>query len=62
VNTKAATIDLWIDVGSVELFTDGGTSLSTSLFFPSAPYDQISIEGTLTIRNFSNTPIRSVWK
>ena len=62
VNTKAATIDLWIDVGSVEVFTDGGTSLSTSLFFPSAPYDQISIEGTLTIRNFSNTPIRSVWK
>jgi fructan beta-fructosidase len=42
-----ARIDLrlFIDAASVELFADGGSTVMTSVFFPRAPFDRITLAG-----------------
>lgn len=44
--SKVPTMDLTlvIDVASVELFTDGGLSVMTSVFFPDEPFTDVSIQ------------------
>ena len=42
--TDSADITLVIDVASVELFADKGTTVMTGIFFPGEHYNEISIE------------------
>ena len=44
-NEKVLTGELIIDKTSVEVFWDGGRTVMTDIFFPTAPYTQIAIKG-----------------
>ena len=44
-NEKVLTGELIIDKTSVEVFWDGGRTVMTDIFFPTAPYTQITVKG-----------------
>lgn len=58
-----ATMDLWMDHGSLELFADGGRTVMTALFFPRAPFDKLSLESSESMRlgGWDYTLLRSIW-
>ncbi len=62
-NTDKMNISLIIDVSSVELFADDGLSVMTEIFFPSKPYNQISIQSSegITIKKLEYTQLSSIW-
>jgi len=42
-NNQHMSVDIVIDVSSIELFADDGLTLMTSIFFPNKPYDRVHI-------------------
>ncbi len=61
-NTGKINVSLIIDVSSVELFADDGLSVMTELFFPSKPYNHISIQSKEnTIDALKYTALKSIW-
>jgi fructan beta-fructosidase len=57
-------LSIIIDVSSVELFADGGLSVMTAIFFPSAPYNHIHIQspGNTTIKKLTYNNLKSIWE
>ncbi len=56
---------LVLDVASMELFADGGATVMTEIFFPSAPFTQVRVYGLQSgVRFLGGTasPLRSIWK
>jgi len=55
-------IALVIDVSSVELFADDGLTVMTDIFFPSKPYDKITIQSAdKIIKKISYLDLKSIW-
>jgi len=61
--SKSSQLTLLVDVSSIELFADEGTSVLTSTYFPSTPFDTVSLENAekITISNLSINPLKSIW-
>ena len=57
-------VSLIIDVSSVELFADDGLSVMTEIFFPSKPYNKISIRTTekTLVNKLIYSSLNSIWK
>ena len=57
-------ISLLIDVSSVELFADNGLTVMTEIFFPNAPYNQISLQSddTVLIKKIEYIKLKNIWK
>jgi len=54
---------LIIDNASIELFADNGLTVMTEIFFPTTPYNQITIqskEGTI-IKKLEYVNLKSIW-
>lgn len=64
INADAMDISLVIDVSSVELFADDGLSVMTEIFFPSKPYDKITIASPdeLLLNKITYTALNSIWQ
>jgi fructan beta-fructosidase len=64
--TGNSKIDLLLilDVSSVEFFADDGLMVMTDIFFPSEPYDNISIQsqGNIMIDDLEYVRFDSIWK
>jgi fructan beta-fructosidase len=62
-DTDKMNISLIIDVSSVELFADDGLSVMTEIFFPSKPYNQISIQSSesISVKKLEYTHLNSIW-
>ena len=56
-------IRLLVDVSSVELFTDDGEVVMTSLFFPNSDFThlEISTESKATLKGFEINEMKSIW-
>jgi len=57
-------ISLLIDISSVELFADGGLTVMTEIFFPSEPFNQVSIQSTdnALMKHFEYIKLNNIWK
>lgn len=56
-------LTLVFDVNSVELFADDGISVMTEIYFPSEPFNQLTITAANnTINTLQYTPLNSIWK
>ncbi|MEL6390736.1 MAG: glycoside hydrolase family 32 protein [Bacteroidota bacterium] len=57
-------MDIWIDHSSVELFADEGRCVMTELFFPSTPFDNVTLmadrDSVFVISNVISE-LRSIW-
>lgn len=51
-------LSLVVDKSSVEVFADGGKTVMTSIFFPSAPYDQFALKSAKETQLIS---LNSIW-
>ena len=56
--TDSADITLYIDVASVELFADKGTTLMTGIFFPGKDYTDLAIESKEKLKNIILTKLK----
>ncbi|MES2774846.1 MAG: glycoside hydrolase family 32 protein [Bacteroidota bacterium] len=54
------SVDVIIDVSSIELFADDGLTLMTSIFFPNKPFDRVQINstGNSTIKKLDWIPLK----
>lgn len=60
INDESTSIRIFLDVSSIEVFTDGGLTAMTALYFPSKPFDKIYIShwsnavslSAVTVKNF----------
>jgi len=63
--STASNLDmvLVLDVASVELFADNGLSVMTSVFFPNASYENVSLQSAdhLKIKSLQYTPLNRIW-
>ena len=57
-------LHLLVDVASVELFADGGATVMTEIFFPSEPFNRISVfHGANTeVLSGSTYPLANIWE
>jgi len=62
-DTDKMNVSLIIDISSVELFADDGLSVMTEIFFPSKPYNLISIQSSevISVKKLEYTQISSIW-
>lgn len=62
-NDANIEIRLLVDVSSVELFTDDGEVVMTSLFFPNSNFThlEISTENKATLKDFEINEMKSIW-
>ncbi len=53
-----------VDVSSVELFADDGLTVMTEIFFPTTPYNQISIQSTkgVIIKKLKYFQLKGIWE
>lgn len=61
---EPVTLHLFLDAASAELFADGGATTMTEVFFPSAPFDHVSVfseGGAVRVRELRVTPLRRAW-
>lgn len=64
MDDRAINLRLIIDVSSVELFADYGGTVMTALFFPTTPFDQLSLfaeGGELEWQRIDGRRLRSIW-
>jgi fructan beta-fructosidase len=61
---SAMNISIIIDDSSVELFADDGLTVMTEIFFPDAPYNQISFQSAdnITIKKIKFTKLNNIWR
>lgn len=62
--TNKMDVTLIIDAGSVELFADDGLTVMTEIFFPTTPYNNISIHPSENafIEKLSYAALHSIWQ
>ncbi len=61
INAGKMNVSLVVDESSVELFADDGLSVMTEVFFPSSPYNKVSIRADNSIKQLQYTPYKSIW-
>jgi fructan beta-fructosidase len=57
-------LSLIIDAASIEFFADDGLTVMTNIFFPTTPYNQVTIqstEGTI-IKKLEYVTLKSIWR
>ena len=62
-SAQNSAVTLVVDVSSIELFANDGLNVMSTLFFPSKPYNHLSIQnknGTV-IKKLTITPLKSIW-
>lgn len=61
---KNISLKIIADVASVELFADGGLTVMTDIFFPSAPFTSISVRSVkgIMVKNIQYTPLKPTVK
>ena len=59
INDESTSIRIFLDISSIEVFTDSGLTTMTALYFPSEPFDNIHIQdwrdsadATLVVKNY----------
>ena len=62
-NAPDTDITLIIDVASVELFADKGSTVMTAIFFPKKPYTNLSLDSKegFEISDATYSPLKSIW-
>lgn len=62
-STANGSITMIIDAASVELFADGGLTVMTSIFFPTAPYTDIKLqsEEKLQVKELKVESLKGIW-
>jgi len=62
-NEPGTDVTLIVDVASVELFADKGSTVMTAIFFPKKPYDNIEINAKdgFEINEVTYSPFKSIW-
>ncbi|MEJ7738628.1 MAG: glycoside hydrolase family 32 protein [Chitinophagaceae bacterium] len=62
-DAKSMNLSLIIDVSSIELFADDGLSVMTEIFFPSTPYNKITVQSAdnVTIKKLSFSHLKNIW-
>ena len=57
-------ISLLIDISSVELFADDGLTVMTEIFFPSEPYNKVSVQSidNALMNKFEYIKLNNIWK
>ncbi|MES1225710.1 MAG: GH32 C-terminal domain-containing protein, partial [Bacteroidota bacterium] len=61
-DANVTTLIMYVDQSSIELFTDGGLTVMTSLMFSSKPYNKIQIQSYTAMKTLTITPLKSTWK
>lgn len=56
--TASSTVLLLVDNSSVEVFADGGKTVMTSIFFPTAPYSDFALKSA---KETQLIPLNSIW-
>jgi len=62
--SDSLVMHLYFDVSSVELFADGGATVITDIFFPSEPFDRMTLysdEGSVVLRDATITRLKGIW-
>ncbi|MGI8951328.1 MAG: glycoside hydrolase family 32 protein [Chitinophagaceae bacterium] len=62
--TNTINLSLILDVSSVELFADDGLTVMTETFFPSKPYDRVSIQSSqngMSFKKIKYAHLNSIW-
>jgi fructan beta-fructosidase len=54
------TLDMYLDVASIEVFVNNGERVLTEIVFPTTPYNKVSLEQPDP--RFAVSPLSSVWK
>ncbi|MEP6596432.1 MAG: glycoside hydrolase family 32 protein [Ginsengibacter sp.] len=56
-------ISIIADMSSIELFADDGLTVMTETYFPSNPYDKISVQspGNLSLTKFTYSMLNTIW-
>jgi fructan beta-fructosidase len=56
-------VSLIIDMSSIEVFADDGLSVMTEIFFPSKPFDQITIQSSenVLVKKLTYATLSSIW-
>jgi fructan beta-fructosidase len=57
---KSLQMTLILDVASVELFGDGGLTTMTSVFFPTIPFNKLSLQADASPVSITYTPLKQV--
>ncbi len=61
--TWSSNVKLIVDAASVELFTDGGLTVMTSVFFPHQPFNRLTLTAnTGVVKNLKLMPLASIWQ
>lgn len=62
-NEPGTDLTLIIDVASVELFADKGSTVMTAIFFPKKPYTDLSLSSKngFEINNVAYSPLKTIW-
>lgn len=63
-STGNADVSLVLDVSSVELFADSGLTVMTEIFFPSEPYNKITLQtpGGSLIKQLEYANLNNIWR
>ncbi|HEY9003957.1 MAG TPA: glycoside hydrolase family 32 protein [Mucilaginibacter sp.] len=62
-NEPGTDVTLVVDVASVELFADKGSTVMTAIFFPKKPYTNIDVNSKdgFEISDLTYSPLKSIW-
>ena len=62
-NEPGTDITLIVDVASVELFADKGSTVMTAIFFPKKPYTDLAVssKGGFDMNGVTYSPLKSIW-
>ncbi|CAN5866213.1 glycoside hydrolase family 32 protein [soil metagenome] len=58
------SLQLWVDVASVELFADGGQTVMTDIFFPDEPFTQVRLipkDGQVKLKSGEIAELKSIY-
>lgn len=63
INEPVTDVTLIVDVASVELFADKGSTVMTAIFFPKKPYTDLSVNSKdgFDISGLAYSPFKSIW-
>jgi fructan beta-fructosidase len=62
-NEPGTDVTLIVDVASVELFADKGSTVMTAIFFPKKPYTDLAVssKGGFEMSGVTYSPLKSIW-
>jgi fructan beta-fructosidase len=62
---ESISLRILVDVGSVEVFADGGTVVLTDLFFPTEVMNRVklkAVQGSVEVKSVEMHKLKSIWK